>query len=124
MRQRVRFCAAKAERLRIQRREKMFATKNQSRFRLPNSKNRCSKLVADEDTISDPQALMEIWTKHFGDLAKSHVDSCDKLQDLQRQVVNLTDKSLANEECLLDTPFSRWNMQAEEEGSRSGQPSS
>ena len=49
VRRRVRFCAAQAERLRIQRREKMFATGSRCRFFTPQrSKSRCSKLMKGE----------------------------------------------------------------------------
>ena len=48
VKRRVRFCAAKAERLRIQRRDRMFSVEARSRFRLPGRKNsRCSKLMVD-----------------------------------------------------------------------------
>ena len=59
VRRRVRFCAAKAERMRIQRRDKMFAAGARSRFKLPGRKNnRCSKLIVDGEVISSPQSLM------------------------------------------------------------------
>ena len=54
----IRFCAAKAERMRIQRRDKVFVAGARSRFRLSGRKNnRCSKLNVDGKVISSPQPV-------------------------------------------------------------------
>ena len=42
VRRRVRFCAARAEMMRIQRRDGMFASGNRHRFSTPMPKSRCS----------------------------------------------------------------------------------
>ena len=72
VRRRVIFCAAKAERMRIQRRDKMFTAGAKSQTAWQKC-NRCSKLIVDGDVISSPQSLMEVWAHHFSNLAKSKV---------------------------------------------------
>ena len=62
VRRRVWFCTARAERLRIQRRERMFAAGLSCRFRAPHkSKSWCSKLVVDGEVIGDPESLLGTW---------------------------------------------------------------
>jgi len=74
VRRRVRFCAARAERLRIQRRDRMFASGNRFRFRTPRRRKRCCKLVVDGKVVSDPEVLIGEWVEHFRELAKSRRD--------------------------------------------------
>ena len=106
VRRRVRFCAAKAERMRIQRRDKKFVAGARSRFRLPGrKKNRCSKLIVDGEVISSPQSLMQVWAQYFSNLAKSKVDESPGLQELQQTVDALAMQSLGMEDHLLDASF-------------------
>ena len=55
---RVRFCAARAERMRIQRRDGMFASGNRHRFSISMRKSRCSKLVVNDKVVSDQEVLL------------------------------------------------------------------
>ena len=103
----MRFCATRAERLRIQRRDKMFAAGNGSRFRTPlQRKSRCSKLMVEGEIIGDTEPLLREWTGHFSKLAKSKVVTMPGLVELQGKVEVLASQSAENEEMLLDVPFS------------------
>jgi len=106
VRRRVRFCAARAERLRIQRRDRMFASGNRFRFRTPRRRKRCCKLVVDGKVVSDPEVLIGEWVEHFRELAKSRRDGTSGLEELQQKVDGLALESLGNEDMLLDVPFS------------------
>lgn len=51
---RIRWCAAKAVRLRIQRRERIFAEQSSRRFKTPGrGKARCSKLFINNELVQD-----------------------------------------------------------------------
>jgi len=106
VRRRVRFCAARAERLRIQRRDRMFASGNRFRFRTPRQRKRCCKLVVDGKVVSNPEVLIGEWVEHFRELAKSRRDGTSGLEELQQKVDDLALESLGNEDMLLDVPFS------------------
>ena len=74
VRKRVRWCAARAERLRHQWRDKLFAARDSRRFAAPQRrKARYSKLVVGGETVQDPESLLQIWTEHFGKLAESRL---------------------------------------------------
>ena len=61
VRKRVRFCAARSERMRMQRRERMFAAKDSRRFRTPQwKKSRCAKLVVGGEVVQDPEVLLQV----------------------------------------------------------------
>ena len=102
----MRLCAAKEERKRIQRRERMFKDRARGRFvTSQRRKSTCSKLMVDGELVSDRQSLMEIWAHHFAELAKSKVDKSEKLQALLARMDLLASKSMANEEAVLGVPF-------------------
>lgn len=106
VRKRVRFCAARSERLRMQRRDRMFATKDWGRFRTPQTrKSRCSKLVVDGEIVQDPEALLHVWVQHFQKLSKSKEESTPGLCGLRKMVELLETQSHMHEELLLDEPF-------------------
>ncbi len=84
----------------------MFATREGSRFRTPQLRSRCSKLVVEGKIISEPQSLLDFWREHFSRLAKSNVDALPGLMELQVKVEELASDSHKNEEMLLDKPFS------------------
>ena len=72
VRKRVRWCAAKAERIRTQRRDRLFSAMDNRRFRTPQKrKSRCSKLVVGEETVQDPEMLLKVWAEHFKMLGES-----------------------------------------------------
>ena len=99
-------CAAKAEKMRIQRRDKTFAAGARSHFRLPGRMNkRCSKLIVDGEVISSPQSLMEVWAQNFSNLTMSKVGESPGLQELQQTVDALAMQSLGMEDHLLDASF-------------------
>ena len=50
----------------------MFAAKDKGCFR----KKTCAKLLVDGDIIDDAQSLLEAWSRHFRDLAKSTKCEC------------------------------------------------
>ena len=58
-RQRVRFCAAKAERRHIQRRDHMIACGDNRRFRPPQGIQGGSKLVVDGEIVTDSKLVLE-----------------------------------------------------------------
>ena len=67
VRKRVRWCAAKSERLRVQWRDRLFALKDGKRYRFPQRmKSRCSKLFVCEEIVQDTERLLKVWADHFG----------------------------------------------------------
>ena len=90
VRRRVRFCTARAERMRIQRRDRMFASDNRHRFNTPmQKKSRCGKLIVNGEVVSDPEVLLDVWVKHFSELAKSRRDEMPGMAELQQKVHRL-----------------------------------
>ena len=84
----------------------MFTAGARSHFRLPGRKNnRCSKLIVDGEVISSPQSLMEVWARHFSNLAKLKVGEFPGLQELQQTVDALAMQSPDMEDHLLDASF-------------------
>ena len=85
----MRFCAARAERQRIQKRDRLFAVGDRNRFRVPNSRQKGWKLVVDGNIIDDPDLLLAEWANHFSRLAESRKESLPGLERLQREVDKL-----------------------------------
>ena len=107
VRRRVKFCAARAERLRIQRRDLLFSTHNKYRFSaLHKRRSGCGRLVVDGKIVTDLRARLDEWAQHFGGLAESNTDSIPALKVLSDKVDGLVGESLTNDEHLLDVPFS------------------
>ena len=87
----------------MQRREKLFATNDQRRFRTYKGGGRSlCKLKIDEKVISDPGALLDVCAGHFEELSKSRCDSGPVWKELNHQIDCLSSKSLQNEEHILD----------------------
>ena len=107
MRKRIRWCAAKSERLRVQRRDRLFAHQNGRRFRTPQrKKSRCSKLIVGEEVMQDPERLLKIWANHFRVLAESSLSYGQGNSDeWVEKIKRLEALSYENEEYLLDVPF-------------------
>ena len=59
VRKRVRFCAAQDENRRIQRRDQMFASNDNNRFRLSRRKKAPTKLLIDDEIVEGTQSLLE-----------------------------------------------------------------
>ena len=114
VRRRVRFCAARVERLRIQRRERMFAVGSRGRFRAPHrGKSRCTRLVVDGgEVVSDPESLLQVWASHLSQLCKSRGDDLPGLEALKERMDLLALQSNRSEEVLLDVPFSSEEVSA------------
>ena len=88
MRQRVRFCAARAERQRIQKRDRLFAVGD--RIRAPRNRQKGCKQVVDGKIINDPELLLaDEWADHFSWLAESKKESLPDLEKLQCEVDKL-----------------------------------
>ena len=84
----------------------MFRTGARNRFHAPNKKKpRCSKQKVGNDLVTDKEDLLCIWASYVTELPKSKIDECEGLQLLSNKVQSLYEASLANEEHLLDTPF-------------------
>lgn len=65
-RKRVRWCAAKSEHVRVQRRDRLFATQDHRQYMTPQRKKaRCSKLFVDGEVVWDPETLLNVWVNHF-----------------------------------------------------------
>ena len=61
VRKRIRWCAARSERMRAQRRDKLFAYQDVRRFKTPQSKkSRCSKLNVGEEVVQDLEHLLNV----------------------------------------------------------------
>ena len=54
------------------RKRNAWATQDSRGVAKPQRKRaRCSKLVADRETVQDPQKLLQTWADHYGRLAES-----------------------------------------------------
>ena len=83
MRKSVRWCAARSERLRMQRREKLFVHQDNRRFWTPQrNKSRCSKLIVGEEVVQGPERLLEAWANHFRALAESRLNGSSDAQGM------------------------------------------
>ena len=70
VKRRVRFCAVKEERKRLQRRKRMFTSKERGCFTTPQRKKvRCSKLIVEGEIVCESEALLDVWAQHLGKLA-------------------------------------------------------
>ena len=70
VRRRVRECAAREERRRIQKRERLFWSGAPNRFRLPQRRKKsCSKLMKDGRIMNDREEMLKVWAQHFESLA-------------------------------------------------------
>ena len=106
VRKKVRRYADKSERLRDQRRDKLFATRDGRRFVTLQRKNaRCSKLVVDGETIQDPERLLQIRVGHFGKLAESRLGEVPDGVEQSEKMEMLESQSHMNEEYLFDVAF-------------------
>ena len=76
----MRFCAARAERQRIQKRDRLFEVGDRNRFRVPSSRQKGCKLVVDGSIIDDPELLLAEWANHFSQLAESRKESLPGLE--------------------------------------------
>ena len=55
----------------MQRRDRMFAARDNRRFRTPHRrKSRCAKLAVGEEVVQDPEILLQVWVEHFQKLMK------------------------------------------------------
>ena len=104
VRKRIRWCAARSERIRVQRRDRLFSVGVDRRFKTPQRRRAtCSKLAVGEEVVQDPQRLLEIWAAHFQSLGKSKLQ-CGS--EWNGKMDSLEMLSYLDEECLLAVPFS------------------
>ena len=64
------------------------------------------------DVVSDPEVLLDVWVKHFSELAKSRQDEMPGMAELQQKVQRLASASMGNKDMLLDVPFSAEEVSA------------
>ena len=84
VRKRVHWCVARSERLRVQKRDRLFVTQDSRRFKTPQmKKSRCSKLVVRGEKIQDPETLLKVWAEHFQKLDESRLG--DTLEMISRK---------------------------------------
>ena len=69
-------------------------------------KSHCTRLRVDDQLISDPTKLLEVWSTHFETLAHSQMDLQPALQELQTELSSLATTSYQREEHFMDVPFS------------------
>ena len=107
VRQRVKLCSAMEERKRVCQREALFRANSHLRFNPPQkrSKSRCTRLRMDNVIVSDPSLLLQAWTHHFQDLAKSQEEGNPALKESIDQCTNLLSTSFQKEEMFLDVGF-------------------
>ena len=107
VRRRIRLCSAIRERKKVQQRENLFKTNAHShcRFHTPQNrgKSRCTRLRVNGALLSDPTQLLEAWTNHFQNLAKSQLST---REGLQQESTSMLSSSFQKEELFLDCPFS------------------
>ena len=58
------------------------------------------------EVVSDPEVLLDVWVKHFSELAKLRQDEMLGMAELQWKVQGLALESMGNEDMVLDVPFS------------------
>ena len=80
----------------------MHLATDTDRFNTPMRKSRCGKLVVNGEVVSDPEVLLDVWVKHFSELAKLRQDEMPGMAELQRKVQGLALESMGNEDMLLD----------------------
>ena len=108
----VKICSAVDEKKRVRKREALFQSKDNRRFRAPHSNRpRCSKLHVNGRVLSDKADLVQAWGDHFSTLAKSRRQSHEELSTLQSKVDDLTTAPLSNEEYILDVAFTLEEVQ-------------
>ena len=83
----------------------MHLATDTDRFNTPMRKSRCGKLVVNGEVVSDPEVLLDVWVKHFSELAKLRQDEMPGMAELQRKVQGLALESMGNEDMLLDVSF-------------------
>ena len=105
VRRRIRLCSAIRERKKVQQRENIFKTNAHCRFHTPQNrgKSRCTRLRVNGALLLDPTQLLEAWTNHFQNLAKSQLSM---QEGLQQESTSLLSSSFQKEELFLDFPFS------------------
>ena len=102
VRMRIRECAAREERRRIQKRERLFRSGAPSRFRLPQRRKKsCLKLMRDGGIVSDKEEMLKIWAQHFESLATSGVSEREELRSLAEKMQELTEGSMSQMRDLL-----------------------
>ena len=69
-------------------------------------KSRCNKLVVNGKFGSDPEVLLDVWVKHFSELAKSRQDEMPGVGELKQKVHKLALELMGNKDILLGVPFS------------------
>ena len=55
--------------------------------------------------MEDKESLLQAWSLHFGNLAKSRKEELRPLQELDSHMLHLESQSRENEDFILDTPF-------------------
>jgi len=91
----------------MQKRDRLFATRDRHRFKTPKGrKSRCTKLVAGEEVVQDPEKPLSIWVQHFQNLGESRLGHTTDSHERTKKVESLEMQSHMTEEFLLDAPFS------------------
>ena len=84
----------------------MFASNNRSRSRLlQNLKKINTKLLVDGEIVEGKEPLLQAWSQHFENLAKSCKGELRSLQELDLYMLHLDSQSWENEDFILDTPI-------------------
>ena len=66
-------CAANSERKRIQHFDHQFKQRSSIRFKIPSKKRRpCLSLRKDEEVVTDPKTILEMWEDHFRVLSSTN----------------------------------------------------
>ena len=90
---------ARQERSKIQERDCMFKGNHPLRFKCARPKSDCSKLVVDDQSISNTSDILNHFRSFFGSLSQSHLSSNDEFSALSE----LENMSFSNNEQLLNT---------------------
>lgn len=88
-------------------RENLFRRNAHLRFCTPQKcgKSHCTCLHVNGALVSDPSHLLEVWTQHFQNFAKSQVETNPALKEVLKQSTSLLSQSFQVEEAFLDIPF-------------------
>ena len=74
----------------------MFTSVAGGRFVMPqHRKSRCSKLMVEGKMVNQPEALLDVWARHFGKRAKSKVSDSEGLQGLSCEMDKLASRSVS-----------------------------
>lgn len=94
---------ARKDRSHIETIDRMFKTKDKKRFHAPKQSPSGTRLLVDNNIITNSTDVSTAWATHFEQLGSSRIAENQVLQELQSKVLSYQSRSLHNEDYILDT---------------------